>query len=138
MLGNIVVLLFIFIYLIVGISVVFVTVQLSILVILILFSFIFFVWSVICNIIFVFLVGKVFVVGFGYALVLVELIKKIISGVFVELVDFLVENLGVQELEFYIYLDGKLGCLFGAGVGGGNYRYFNLGLGFYYLCLNFL
>lgn len=136
--GNIAVLSFISTYLTVGIPVVSATAQPPTSVISMPSSFISPVWSATCNTTFVPSVGKAFVVGPGYAPVPAELVKKITSGVFVELADFLAENLGAQESESHTYLDGKLGCLSGAGVGGGNHRYFNLGPGLYHLCLNLL
>ena len=53
-------------------------------------------------------VGKVFVVGPGYAPILGNLVAKITSGAFVELADLLAENIRAQEAEPDTYLDGKL------------------------------
>ena len=53
-------------------------------------------------------VGKVFVVGPGYAPILGNLVAKITSGAFVELPDLLAENIRAQEAEPDTYLDGKL------------------------------
>ena len=53
-------------------------------------------------------VVKAFVVGPGYEPIPGKLVAKITSGAFVELAKIIAKNIGAQEAEPHIYLDGKL------------------------------
>ena len=52
--------------------------------------------------------GQDFVVGHGYSPMRSKLVSKICSGLFVDLVDLLQDNLKVNENEMQTFLEGKL------------------------------
>ena len=78
-------------------------------------------------------VGKVFVVGPGYAPIPGKLVAKITSGTFIELADLLAENIRTQEAEPHSYLDGKLLVAPAQKKGGRDKRYSHTDSGLYHL-----